>query len=101
MQIHQVQIVAGLVSTFIFVASNLPMPSKAILTRDLHSYSLGQIGLANAGNLLHWLYVTGLPIGPIWFLHGFNTAVSLLMLGLYLWLEKRPGRQSGLKTSSF
>lgn len=79
-----VQVIAGTVSSLIFVTSNLPMVAKAIRTRDLGSYSLAHIGLANVGNLLYWLYVLALPVGPVWFLHGFNTLVALLMLGLYL-----------------
>ena len=83
-------VVAGSLSSVIFVSSNLPMVSKAIRTRDLGSYSLAHIGLANVGNLLYWLYVAALPVGPIWFLHGFNTIVALLMLGLYLRHEALP-----------
>jgi hypothetical protein len=78
------QLLAGSVSSVIFVGSNLPMISKALRTRDLGSYSLGHIALANAGNALHWLYVSALPVGPIWFLHAFNTLVALLMLALYI-----------------
>ena len=78
------QLLAGTLSSIIFVGSNFPMISKALRTRDLASYSLGHIGLANAGNLLYWLYVSALPVGPIWFLHAFNTLVAMLMLGLYL-----------------
>ena len=83
------QLLAGSLSSILFVGSNLPMVSKALRTRDLGSYSLGHIGLANAGNLLYWLYVSALPTGPIWFLHGFNTLVAILMLGLYLRHEVR------------
>lgn len=78
------QLIAGSVSSVIFVTSSLPMVAKAIRTRDLGSYSLANISLANAGNLLYWIYVTALPLGPVWFLHGFNTLVSLVMLVLYL-----------------
>lgn len=84
-----IQLFAGSLSSVIFVGSNLPMVSKALRTRDLASYSLGHIGLANVGNLLYWLYVSGLPVGPVWFLHGFNTLVALLMLALYLRHEMR------------
>jgi hypothetical protein len=83
------QLLAGTLSSIIFVGSNFPMVSKALRTRDLASYSLGHIGLANVGNLLYWLYVSALPVGPIWFLHAFNTLVGVLMLGLYLRHEKR------------
>jgi hypothetical protein len=80
----KLQLLAGSLSTVIFVTSSVPMLAKAIRTRDLGSYSLANIGLANAGNLLYWLYVLGLPLGPITFLHAFNTLVALLMLLLYL-----------------
>jgi hypothetical protein len=36
--------------------------------------------LNNVGSLLYWLYVLSLPFGPIYFMHGFFTLVSLLML---------------------
>ena len=88
-----VQLWAGLGSTLIFICSNLPMLLKAFGTRDMHSYSLGQIGMANAGNLLHWLYVAGLPVGPLWLLHGFNTAVSLVMLAFYFHFQAWPERK--------
>ncbi|MDT8307698.1 MAG: hypothetical protein RRC07_17320 [Anaerolineae bacterium] len=80
----KLQLLAGSLSTLIFVTSSLPMLYKALRTRDLSSYSLANIGLANAGNFLYWLYVLALPFGPIWFLHAFNTVVALLMLLLYL-----------------
>lgn len=91
MERQSIEIVAGFGSSLIFIMSNLPMVAKAVRTRDLRSYSLSQILLANAGNLLYWLYVLGLPFGPIWLLHGFNTAVALLMLSLYLLFETRHG----------
>ncbi|MBK8905379.1 MAG: hypothetical protein IPM53_29625 [Anaerolineaceae bacterium] len=91
MERQSVEMIAGFGSSLIFILSNFPMVVKAVRTRDLKSYSLGQIMLANVGNLLYWLYVVGLPVGPIWFLHGFNTAVAVLMLSLYLIFETRPG----------
>ena len=89
---QSVAMIAGFGSSLIFILSNFPMVAKAVRTRNLASYSLGQILLANVGNLLYWLYVAGLPLGPIWFLHGFNTAVALLMLSLYLCFEAKAGR---------
>jgi hypothetical protein len=83
------QVVAGALSTLIFATSNLSMLLKAVQIQELGSYSLAQIGLTNLGNLLYWLYVFTLPIGPIWLLHGFYTVVALLMLGLYLHHEKQ------------
>jgi hypothetical protein len=44
----------------------------------------------NIGNLFYWLYVISLPFGPIYFLHGFFTLVSLLMLIWYLAYRTRP-----------
>jgi hypothetical protein len=40
--------------------------------------------LANVGNVVQAVYVVALPIGPIWFLHGFYLAASGFMLGLHL-----------------
>lgn len=87
METFTVGLIAGSISAIIFVGSNLPMLAKALTTRNLKSYSLGQIGMANLGNLIHWIYVIGLPVGPIWFLHGFNTLVAGLMLAFYLRYE--------------
>jgi hypothetical protein len=83
METAQLQYIAGATSTAIFVSSNLPMLFKAIKTRDLKSYSLGHLVLSNLGNLIHWVYIASLPFGPIWFLHGFYTLVTALMLGWY------------------
>ena len=88
METQTVQIFAGAVATIIFVSSNLPMVWKAIKTKNLSSYSLTQIGLSNTGNAINWLYILGLPFGPIWLLHGFNTIVAIFMLGCYLHYEK-------------
>ncbi|GJM42050.1 MAG: hypothetical protein DHS20C20_23320 [Ardenticatenaceae bacterium] len=90
MERQTVEMIAGFGSSMIFVLSNFPMVAKAVRTRNLKSYSFSQILMANVGNLLYWLYVVGLPMGPIWFLHGFNTAVSILMLTLYLCFEAKP-----------
>jgi hypothetical protein len=46
-------VVAGSLSTVIFAASTLPMLAKAVRTKDLGSYSLGNLLLANLGNLGH------------------------------------------------
>lgn len=84
MRLEDMQIVAGVISTLMFVSSNLPMLWKAFTTKNLSSYSLGHISLSNAGNLIYWLYLFTLPMGPVWFLHGFNTLVAGLMLVGYL-----------------
>jgi len=105
---NQLQIVAGFVSSIMFISSNLPMLYKALRTRNLRSYSLVHIGLANVGNLLHWVYVAGLPPGPVYLLHGFNTVVAVIMLCLYLhyetqftWVFPFWGAKSDLKMNSF
>jgi uncharacterized protein with PQ loop repeat len=77
-------VLAGIVSTIIFACSALPMLRKAARTKDLKSYSPGNIVLANVGNLVHSLYVFSLPLGPIWVLHGFYLVSSALMLFWYL-----------------
>lgn len=79
-----VPVLAGVVSTAIFAGSMLPMLHKALRTRELSSYSLGNIALANVGNAVHCVYVFALPPGPIWFLHSFYVVSSALMLYWYL-----------------
>ena len=73
-------IVAGIVSTALFAASVLPMLIKAARTKDLSSYSRGNLVLANVGNAVHSVYVAQLPAGPIWALHTFYVLTSGLML---------------------
>ena len=75
---------AGIVSTTLFAISNLPMVLKAARTRDLRSYSLGNLALINAANGVHSLYVFSLPVGPIWLLHGFYLVASALMLAMFV-----------------
>src|SRR5688500_19151470 len=75
---------AGMVSTAVFAGSMLPMLHKALRTRELSSYSLGNIALANVGNTVHCVYVFNLPPGPIWVLHTFYVITSALMLYWYL-----------------
>ena len=57
---------------------------KAYRTRDLSSYSLGNILLANVGNAVHSVYVFSLPAGPLWVLHSFYLASTALMLTWFL-----------------
>jgi uncharacterized protein with PQ loop repeat len=77
-------LLAGLMSTTLFVVSYLPMLHRALRTRDLASYSRPSLVLANVGNVIQSLYVFSLPVGPIWFLHTFYLGASALMLGLHL-----------------
>lgn len=57
---------------------------KAYRSRDLTSYSLANIALANLGNAVHSIYVCSMPPGPIWLLHTFYVVSTALMLGWYL-----------------
>ena len=77
-------LLAGSASTVLFVASTLPMLVKAVRTKDLGSYSVGNLVLANVGNLVHSVYVFSLPVGPIWALHSFYLMTSLAMLVMWL-----------------
>ena len=82
--------VAGSISTTIFVASTFPMLLKAFRTKDLSSYSPGNLLLANLGNVVHSIYVYQLPPGPIWLLHTFHLVPTAMMLALYArseWLK--------------
>jgi hypothetical protein len=79
-----VALLAGMVSTAVFAGSVLPMLAKAVRSRDLSSYSFGNLVLANLGNAVHSVYVFSLPAGPIWVLHGFYVLSSGLMLAWYL-----------------
>jgi uncharacterized protein with PQ loop repeat len=87
-------VVAGAVSTTIFALSTLPMLRKALKTKDLSSYSLGNIALSNAGNVIHAIYVFALPPGPIWILHSFYLVTTALMLIWYLRYEWQPSRSA-------
>jgi uncharacterized protein with PQ loop repeat len=86
---HSLQVLAGFASSMIFISSNLPMLFKAFKTKDLSSYSLGHLVLGNLGNAVYWLYVLSLPMGPVWFLQGFFSIASALMLFCYLRYEKK------------
>jgi hypothetical protein len=57
---------------------------KARRSRNLKSYSLGNLLLANLGNVVHSIYVVSLPVGPIWGLHAFYLITTGLMLLWYL-----------------
>ena len=88
--------IAGTISTIIFALSALPMLYKAGKSKELGSYSLGNILLSNLGNVIHSIYVFSLPIGPIWVLHSFYLVSTAVMLIWYIRyeqeLEFRPGR---------
>ncbi len=86
--------IAGSISTAIFALSTLPMLIKAVQTKDLRSYSLANMLLANLGNAVHSIYVFALPAGPIWLLHGFYLVTTALMLAWYLRYEWRRGSRN-------
>ncbi len=89
-------VMAGVISTVIFAVSTLPMLVKAARTKDLGSYSLGNILLANVGNLIHSVYVFNLPAGPVWVLHTFYLVQTGLMLIWYVrYVLRRSLRAAG------
>jgi hypothetical protein len=89
-----VAVLAGSVSTALFVGSYLPMLLKAFRTKDLDSYSRGNLVLATVGNAVYSVYVFSLPLGPIWFLHSFYVIATLMMLVWHVRhaVPARPGR---------
>jgi uncharacterized protein with PQ loop repeat len=84
-------VIAGALSTGVFVLATLPMLVKAAKTKDLASYSAGNLLLSNVGNVVYSFYVFSLPFGPAWALHAFNVIVGMLMLSW--WLRYRHCRQ--------
>ncbi len=90
-------LLAGTISTVLFMFSTLPMLHKAFRSKDLRSYSLGNMLLANTGNAVHSLYVYSLPPGPIWWLHTFHLVTTGLMLTGYVRYERQP-RQAQLQS---
>ena len=95
--------VAGVISTLLFLGSNLPMVVRAARTRDLRSYSRGNLVMTNIGNAVYTVYVLSLPAGPIWLLHLVYTAVSAFMLlvhvcwtprALATWNSRLPARRN-------
>ena len=72
-------VIAGTISTSIFMLSQVPMLLKAARTRSLSSYTFTQIMMNTGANLIHWCYISSLPFGPIYFLHGFSTMSTALM----------------------
>lgn len=89
-------VIAGMISTVVFAFSTLPMLLKAFQTKDLRSYSLGNILLSNVGNVIHSIYVFSLPPGPIWLLHTFYLVTTGLMLIWYVRYEWRPDARRAL-----
>lgn len=90
MTFEQVQLLAGSVSSVIFMSGTLSMLVKTWHTHDVDSYSLTSLLLNNAGNLVYWVYVLSLPFGPVYFLHGFYTVATVLMLVWYFLYRQNP-----------
>lgn len=88
--------IAGAAATALFAVGTLPMLTKALRTKNLASYSLGNILLSNVGNLIYSLYVFNLPPGPIWVLHSFYLISTGLML---FWYLKYQGRSHSPRSS--
>jgi uncharacterized protein with PQ loop repeat len=87
-------VLAGTLSTVLFAIGMLPMLAKAARTKNLASYSLGNLLLTNVANAVHSVYVFNLPAGPIWALHLAYVVASALMLAW--WLRYRDeGRAEG------
>ena len=82
--------IAGFISTALFTLGTLPMLTKAFRTKNLASYSLGNILMSNVGNIIYAIYVVHLPLGPVWFLHAYNLLTTGLMLVWYLKYEGLP-----------
>ena len=85
-----IPVAAGAVASVVFACSTLPMLGKAVRTKDLASYSRGNLVLANLGNAVYSVYVFTLPPGPIWLLHTFYIFTSALMLIWSLRYGRRP-----------
>lgn len=99
-----VAVLSGSASTVVFVGSSLPMLGKAWRTRDVSSYSRGNLVLATLGNGFYSVYVVSLPVGPLWFLHLFNVLTTGFMLVWHLRYAGRPGEaknrwEAGAKSS--
>lgn len=84
-------VLAGTLSTVLFAVGMLPMLVKAARTKDLASYSPGNLLLTNVANAVHSVYVFNLPAGPIWVLHLAYLLASALMLAW--WVRYRESGQ--------
>jgi uncharacterized protein with PQ loop repeat len=85
-----IPVTAGVIASVVFASSTVPMLGKAVRTKDLRSYSRGNLVLANVGNAVYSVYVFTLPAGPIWLLHTFYILSSALMLVWSVRYGRRP-----------
>jgi uncharacterized protein with PQ loop repeat len=90
MFLEKVPVLAGMFSTMIFMSGTLSMLLKTWRTKDVDSYSLLSLILNNIGNIVYWVYILSLPVGPIYLLHGFYTLATVLMLVGYFLYRHRP-----------
>jgi len=100
MDVRAMALAAGTASTTLFVVSYLPMLIRAIRTRDLRSYSRSSLVIANVGNVVQAGYIISLPVGPLWFLHGFYLVSSALMLALHLRHAPSPTATESVSSAS-
>ena len=85
-----IPVTACVIASVVFACSTVPMLGKAVRTKDLASYSRGNLVLANLGNAVYSVYVFTLRAGPIWLLHTFYIFSSALMLIWSLRYGRRP-----------
>ena len=68
MNCHNMDIIAGMLSSIIFASGTVSMLMKVIRTQDVDSYSLSSIILNNLGNLvylgLYFQFASGTDIFP-------------------------------------
>ena len=83
-------LLAGTLSTGMFVTAALPMLVKAARTKEMASYSVANLVMSNVGNALYAVYIVTTPPGPAWMLHAFNMVVGVLMLGWWLRYGRPP-----------
>jgi hypothetical protein len=56
--------------------------------------------MSNVGNAINWVYIASLPHGPVWWLHGFYTVTTALMLFWYVRYTLWPaGRRTQISPS--
>ena len=81
-------LIAGSISSALFIASTIPALAKVLHTKDMRSYRRSSLFIATLGNGMHWLYIVSLPIGPIYALHGFTTRSTTFMV-VWSWKYQR------------
>jgi uncharacterized protein with PQ loop repeat len=97
MEMYQIQIFAGSASSLMFMSGTLSMLIKTWRTHDVDSYSMTSLLLNNVGNLVYWIYVISLPVGPIYILHSFYTIATILMLIWYFLYRRHPGVKQSIE----